>query len=87
MLRDLTQQHLNLIWAISLFTPQAQLLDECKLTVPQGYSKLVPPARMDGAGNVIPATVDVNVDLIQVLSSMHFLVMLQPKSKILLNSR
>ena len=71
----------------SEFSLQAQLLDECRLTVPQGYSKLVPPARMDDAGNVIPATVDVNVDLIQVLSSMHFLVMLQPKSKILLNSR
>ena len=72
MLRDPTQQLLNLTWTIPIFFPQAQLLDECKLTVPQGYSKLVPPARMDGAGNVIPATVDVNVDLIQVLSSMRF---------------
>ena len=55
----------------SKFYLQAQLLDECKLTVPQGYSNLVPPARMDGAGNVIPATVDVNVDLIQVLSGVQ----------------
>ena len=58
---------------------QGQLVEECKLTLPEGYSKLVPPAKVDESGKVTRATINVNVNLIQVIISRQFFFIVQLK--------